>query len=71
MPMDMEVDTGASLSVMSEAKFTELHKGKLPLVPTEVVLHTYTGEEVKPLGSLDEKVCYEGKDYKNSSCPFW
>ena len=64
IPMDMEIDTGASLSVMSEEKFTELRKGQPTLVPTEVVLHTYTGEEIKPLGSLDVKVCYEGKEFQ-------
>ena len=64
-PMDMEIDTGASLSVLSEGVYWDLHnKGKLPhLAKTEVVLRTYTGEEVKPKGSLDVMVIYEEKEY--------
>ena len=50
-PMDMEIDTGASLSVLSEGVYWDLHnKGKLPhLAKTEVVLRTYTagGSETK------------------------
>ena len=62
-PLDMELDTGASLSVMSEEMFAELHSdGKLPkLQKTETVLCTYTGEEVEPRGSLDVMFSYENK----------
>ena len=65
-PIDMELDTGASLLVMSEEMFAKLHSnGKLPkLQKTETVLHTYTGEKVKPRGSLDVMVSYENKEYK-------
>ena len=61
----MEIDTGASLSVLSEGVYWDLHnKGKLPhLAKTEVVLRTYTREEVKPKGSLDVMVIYEEKEY--------
>ena len=53
--MDMEVDTGVSFSVISEATYAELQReGKLtPLGKTDVVLHTYTGEKVKPMGPFE------------------
>ena len=44
----MEIDTGAALSVISEDIYKQLRsQGKLPsLKNTEVLLRTYTGEEV-------------------------
>ena len=62
-PIDMELDTGASLSIMSEEMFAKLHSnGKLPkLQNTETALRTYTGEEVKQRGSLNVMVSYENK----------
>ena len=62
-PIDMELYTGASLSVMTEEMFAKLHSnGKLPkLQKTETVLRTYTGEEVEPRGRLDVMVSYENK----------
>ena len=49
----MEVDTGASLSVISEKTYENLVSGRraLPLEASGVVLCLYTGEEVKPKGS--------------------
>ena len=63
--IDMEVDTGASLSIISEATYAYLQgQGKAsPLMDTDVVLRTYTGEEVRPEGSLEVKVAYEGKEF--------
>ena len=65
-PVDMEVDTGASLSVISEALYADLHsKGNAPpLLDTDIVLRTYTGEEVKPVGLLLVSVTYEGREFK-------
>jgi hypothetical protein len=61
--IDMEIDTGASLSVISEATYVDLHsEGKVPpLGNTDVILRTYTGEEVKPKGSLEVTASYDGK----------
>ena len=52
-PLEMEVDTGASLSVISEKTYGNLVSGRrAPALETSVVvLRTYTGEEVKPEGS--------------------
>ena len=65
-PIVMEVDTGASLSVISEATYGDLHRtGKVPpLEHTEVILHTYTGEEVKPKRSFVAAVSYEENKFK-------
>lgn len=65
-PIVMEVDTGASLSVISEATYVDLHRaGRAPpLVNSDVILRTYTGEEVKPKGSFVATVSYEGKEFQ-------
>ena len=61
----MEVDTGASLSVISEELYNYLFlAGQVPqLVEPGIVLRTYTREEVKPKGSFSVNVCYDGIEY--------
>ena len=55
----MEVDTGASLSLISEATYRNLWQSNRPqLQPTEKVLSTYTGESLEVLGSLSVLVEY-------------
>ena len=63
--MEMEVDTGASLSVISVKMYNNLSsEGRVPpLEKSEIVLRTYTGEEVKPKGSCTVNVSYQGADY--------
>ena len=48
-PLEMEVDKGASLSVISEEQYDYFSSAgqALPLVEAGIVLRTYTGEEVK------------------------
>ena len=50
LALEMEVDTGASLSVISEGTYKNLvSENKAPLLEKSlIVLRTYTGEEVKP-----------------------
>ena len=56
--LPMEVDTGASLSIISESTYHSL--SVLPeLNSTDVTLHTYTGESIVVLGSLQVYVSYE------------
>lgn len=59
----MEIDTGASLSILSGAKYQELlQKGaQLPLEPSQVSLKTYTGESLNVLGSIRATVKFEGQ----------
>ena len=48
----MEIDTGAAVSLVSEETVNSSFMKDLPLVPTDVSLHTYTGEAVPVLGKL-------------------
>ena len=55
----MEVDTGASLSLISEATYHNLWQSNhSQLQRTEKVLSTYTGESLEVLGSLSVLVEY-------------
>ena len=53
--LTMEVDTGAALSIISEATYKKLWESDTPpeLQQTSVRLHTYTGEEMSVLGCID------------------
>ena len=58
----MEIDTGASLSLVSEATFKQLWPGRT-LEPSTVRLKTYTGEVLKVLGSAQVHVtCSKGQE---------
>ena len=59
--LHMELDTGASLSLISEATYESLFP-VLPLSPTSVVLTTYTGEKISPLGSVEVQVLYQSQE---------
>ena len=61
--LEMEIDTGASLSILSEMKYRELlQKGvQLSLEPSQVSLKTYMGESLKVLSSIQGMVKYEGQ----------
>ena len=52
-PLDMEVDTGAAFSLISEATFSKLWGSDPtpPLQPSGLPLRTYTGEPIRVLGS--------------------
>ena len=54
----MEVDTGAALSIISEATYKKLWESDTPpeLQQTSVRLRTYTGEEMSVLDCIDVKV---------------
>ena len=57
----MELDTGASLTIMSENTL----KQKLPnvkLQPSTVILKTYSGEQLKVLGQAQVKVTYKAQE---------
>ena len=59
--LQMEVDTGASASVISEEVYGRLWKREdaSPLRPTTVTLRTYTGEKLALLGSITVDVQYK------------
>ena len=59
--LQMEVDTGASASVISEETYGRLWKREdaPPLRPTAVLLRTYAGEKLALLGSITVDVQYQ------------
>ena len=61
-PLEMEVDTGAAASVISEKTYWALWpKQRRPqLQDTSILLRTYTGEQLKVKGQVAVAVCYGG-----------
>ena len=57
-PVKMELDTGASVSVLNEATYRDILQSSPPLQPASGQLQTYTGDCIKVLGVLDIKVRY-------------
>ena len=59
----MEVDTGASVSLMSKTTYKQTWKGHLPhLNKSNIKLRTYSGEFLKVLGSITVDVAYENQN---------
>ena len=54
--LTMEIDTGAAVSLVSEETVNSSFMKNLPLHPTDVRLHTYTGEAVQVLGKVMVRV---------------
>ena len=59
--MQMEVDTGASVSLMGEAHFKSLKEKGATLSPSKAKLSMYTGETIQVLGISDVKVEHKGQ----------
>ena len=58
-PLLMEVDTGATLSVISKATYDRAWREELPpLAPSTARLRTYTGEEIPVKGEIEVDVCH-------------
>jgi len=59
----MELDTGASLSVVNKETFKRLSKGsrKLRLQNTDVIFKTYSGQLIKAIGKAKIVVKYSGQ----------
>ena len=58
--VEMEVDTGASASLMGEDNYSKIFPGH-SLNKSEVRLQTYLGEAISVVGSVAVKVEYEGQ----------
>jgi hypothetical protein len=56
--LSMEIDTGASASLISEVTYKE-HFNDCQLQGTDIRLNTYTGELVPPLGTFTVEVCHQ------------
>ena len=61
-PLKMEVDTGAAVSVAPESALDAM-LSSTELEPTNVVLRTYTGEQIPVRGVLPVSVTYGGRSY--------
>ena len=61
--LNMEVDTGASHSLVSETTYNQLktQTDLPPLQSTTAELRTYTGEQIPILGILNIPVCYHNQ----------
>ena len=52
-PLDMEIDTGASVSLITESMYHQQWKKQLPSIRTaSTVLRIYTGEHIPLLGKI-------------------
>ena len=58
--LDMEVDTGAALSLISESKRRAIFPNE-KLRPANLILKTYTNEPIEVMGTLNVHVQYEGQ----------
>ena len=60
-PLNMEIDTGAAVSIISDKTRTSLpHLHKLPLQSSQVKLRTYTGESIPVLGEISVDITCQG-----------
>ena len=59
--MKMEVDTGASVSIMAEENFQMLLDKGATLRPTQAKLFTYTGDPIPVVGTTDVEVEHQGQ----------
>ena len=57
----MEVDSGASVKVTSEQTFRQTLKSTLEIQPSDVNLHTYTGQEIKVVEVIQVPVEYNNQ----------
>ena len=65
-PMKMELDTGSALTIIPDQLY-QRHLSEQPLAPTSVILRTYSGEHVKPLGAIHVEVEYNGQHHEGKA----
>ena len=64
IPLNMELDTGAAMSVMTKTDYKNIFKKEPVLQSTSVTLKTYTNQLIKPLGKITVRVKYKKIDKK-------
>ena len=67
-PVPMELDTGASVSVISESTYNTVLKDTVRLESTDISLRTYMGEELPVLGVVTVAASYESQTTAKHSC---
>ena len=60
-PLQMELDTGAAMTLISEKTYLELKKVLPKMRPTTTRLRTYSGQQLVVLGTLKVTVKYEAQ----------
>ena len=60
-PLQMELDTGAAMTLISEKTYLELKKVLPNMWPTTTHLRTYSGQQLVVLGTLKVTVKYEAQ----------
>ena len=65
-PMKMELDTGSALTIIPDRLY-QRHLSEQPLAPTSVILRTYSGERIKPLGAIHVEVEYNGQHHEGKA----
>ena len=63
VPLEMELDTGASVSIVTETTWKDRFPG-VQLENTGIQLKTYTGEELRVLGQIQVHVKYENQEHQ-------
>ena len=63
-PINMELDTGSSVSLISQSLYNNKFKKSAPLKSSSIVLRTYTGQAVPVLGEFTAEVQYESQRMK-------
>ncbi len=61
-PVEMQLDTGCSLSLIPKLLYDEKFS-HIPLQSADVILSTYTGEKISPLGQIQVNVKYKNSCY--------
>ena len=59
--MEMELDTGASVTLMSEESFKRIGRSGVTLHESKVKLYSYTGNQIKVVGCADVTVEHNGQ----------
>ena len=66
VPARMEIDTGATLSIISKATYDAMWpiQDAPSIQPTDAKLHTYTGEKLDVFGAIDVDMAYKNKSVR-------
>ena len=62
VPVEMEFDTSASLSIISESTYNKVLKSCRELERTNIKLKTYTGELIPVVGKVTVNAKYENQE---------
>ena len=65
-PISMEVDTGDSTSLINYASFVKICGNNTRMNPTTSRIRTYTGEIIKPKGSVEVHLDYMGQKIRET-----